>query len=162
MVRIRSLWRPNVHEKPAICGPFCTEKIIFYESRTGWLGREDSNLRMGESKSPALPLGDAPIALNGSRQDQVLPPRAARCRKVAGRFPAGSPEPHRFTVAAEVLEHFPPKWKPAFGPENAARNGKIGPIQVSGPAFASRRRFGSGGGSGLALCIGRKPAPWHT
>ena len=26
-----------------------------------WLGREDSNLRMGESKSPALPLGDAPI-----------------------------------------------------------------------------------------------------
>ena len=26
-----------------------------------WLGREESNLRMGESKSPALPLGDAPI-----------------------------------------------------------------------------------------------------
>src|SRR5579863_3828367 len=27
-----------------------------------WLGREDSNLRMAESKSAALPLGDAPIA----------------------------------------------------------------------------------------------------
>ena len=29
----------------------------------GWLGREDSNLRMVESKSTALPLGDAPIAV---------------------------------------------------------------------------------------------------
>ena len=29
--------------------------------RTDWLGREDSNLRMVESKSTALPLGDAPI-----------------------------------------------------------------------------------------------------
>lgn len=27
-----------------------------------WLGREGSNLRMGESKSPALPLGYAPTA----------------------------------------------------------------------------------------------------
>jgi hypothetical protein len=27
-----------------------------------WLGREDSNLRMVESKSTALPLGDAPIS----------------------------------------------------------------------------------------------------
>ena len=27
----------------------------------GWLGRKDSNLRMPESKSGALPLGDAPI-----------------------------------------------------------------------------------------------------
>ena len=26
-----------------------------------WLGREGSNLRMAESKSAALPLGDAPI-----------------------------------------------------------------------------------------------------
>jgi hypothetical protein len=27
---------------------------------TAWLGREDSNLRMAESKSAALPLGYAP------------------------------------------------------------------------------------------------------
>ena len=27
-----------------------------------WLGREGSNLRMAESKSAALPLGDAPTA----------------------------------------------------------------------------------------------------
>ena len=30
-----------------------------------WLGREDSNLRMAESKSAALPLGYAPNALAG-------------------------------------------------------------------------------------------------
>ena len=29
--------------------------------KTGWLGREDSNLRMAESKSAALPLGYAPL-----------------------------------------------------------------------------------------------------
>ena len=28
-----------------------------------WLGREDSNLRMAESKSAALPLGYAPIRI---------------------------------------------------------------------------------------------------
>ena len=27
-----------------------------------WLGRQDSNLRMSESKSDALPLGDAPLS----------------------------------------------------------------------------------------------------
>jgi hypothetical protein len=30
--------------------------------KTGWLGRQDSNLGMAESKSAALPLGYAPIA----------------------------------------------------------------------------------------------------
>ncbi len=32
------------------------------QSPFAWLGREDSNLRMAESKSAALPLGDAPTA----------------------------------------------------------------------------------------------------
>ena len=32
-----------------------------------WLGREDSNLRMAESKSAALPLGYAPISQRFSR-----------------------------------------------------------------------------------------------
>lgn len=32
----------------------------FGEWVTEWLGREGSNLRMAESKSAALPLGDAP------------------------------------------------------------------------------------------------------
>jgi hypothetical protein len=48
-------------EKPAIGGPFCSQRRKFSETRNAWLGREDSNLRMVESKSTALPLGDAPI-----------------------------------------------------------------------------------------------------
>jgi hypothetical protein len=36
-------------------------------SGTAWLGREDSNLRMAESKSAALPLGDAPIVRPGAK-----------------------------------------------------------------------------------------------
>src|ERR1700733_6410902 len=35
----------------------CQPKL---RSSEGWLGRKDSNLRMPESKSGALPLGDAP------------------------------------------------------------------------------------------------------
>ena len=34
---------------------------VFSRDCTAWLGREDSNLRMPESKSGALPLGYAPI-----------------------------------------------------------------------------------------------------
>ena len=51
--------------KARIWRAFLIQRRIFSETRTAWLGREDSNLRMGESKSPALPLGDAPIAPNG-------------------------------------------------------------------------------------------------
>jgi hypothetical protein len=47
--------------KARISGPFSRLFGDIAERRNGWLGREDSNLRMGESKSPALPLGDAPI-----------------------------------------------------------------------------------------------------
>jgi hypothetical protein len=45
-----------------------TVSRLFYQ-KIIWLGREDSNLRMGESKSPALPLGDAPIDLSEKRRD---------------------------------------------------------------------------------------------
>jgi hypothetical protein len=54
--------------KAGISGPISR----FFESlagrRNAWLGREDSNLRMVESKSTALPLGDAPTA--GKQQDR--------------------------------------------------------------------------------------------
>ncbi len=45
-----------------------------------WLGREDSNLRVAESKSAALPLGDAPPAplLNRSRRARQQGPCPAR------------------------------------------------------------------------------------
>src|SRR6266446_8235906 len=38
-----------------------------------WLGREDSNLRMVESKSTALPLGDAPKGRLEKRRDDRGP-----------------------------------------------------------------------------------------
>jgi hypothetical protein len=37
-----------------------TQIIMRYQWFGRWLGREDSNLRMAESKSAALPLGYAP------------------------------------------------------------------------------------------------------
>ena len=47
-----------------------------------WLGREDSNLRMTESKSVALPLGDAPCA------DGVIGPRAFHVKRDQRVIPA--------------------------------------------------------------------------
>src|ERR1700733_6829039 len=40
---------------------FSDRAEMAYRDRTGWLGRQDSNLGMAESKSAALPLGYAPI-----------------------------------------------------------------------------------------------------
>ena len=59
--RLSGIWRrpgrfrhpetfPNVR-KPAKCGPFSANRAVYANVRTGWLGREDSNLRMVESKS---------------------------------------------------------------------------------------------------------------
>ena len=47
--------------------------------RNAWLGREDSNLRMAESKSAALPLGDAPRRADHNRRG-ALPQPARSCR----------------------------------------------------------------------------------
>jgi hypothetical protein len=41
-------------EKPAIGGPFCYQRRKFSETRNAWLGREDSNLDMANSKPDAL------------------------------------------------------------------------------------------------------------
>src|SRR5919204_809614 len=46
-------------------------KQLRYQLLRPWLGREDSNLRMAESKSAALPLGYAPSG------DLLAPPRRA-------------------------------------------------------------------------------------
>jgi hypothetical protein len=59
----RGLQRLLAMRKGRVWRAFLIERKKFSENRNGWLGREDSNLRMGESKSPALPLGDAPIDL---------------------------------------------------------------------------------------------------
>jgi len=51
-----------IRKSPPLAGLSPSDRDIFSRRRTGWLGREDSNLRMVESKSTALPLGDAPIS----------------------------------------------------------------------------------------------------
>ena len=51
---------------------------------TKWLGREDSNLRMADPKSAALPLGDAPSALKSRDAEtgkQPLPVQQAAQRQ---------------------------------------------------------------------------------
>ena len=45
----------------------------FIPEKTGWLGRKGSNLRMLESKSSALPLGDAPAGAHPIAQAQPAP-----------------------------------------------------------------------------------------
>ena len=40
-----------MQESPPMCGPFSADRVIRPNARTAWLGREDSNLRMVESKS---------------------------------------------------------------------------------------------------------------
>jgi hypothetical protein len=54
--------RPQVRSGPK-CGLSRVYERATRRERTGWLGREDSNLRMAESKSAALPLGYAPIRI---------------------------------------------------------------------------------------------------
>src|SRR5437868_10855257 len=44
----------------------------YRDTRTGWLGREDSNLRLPESKSGALPLGYAPIDARAAREPHLI------------------------------------------------------------------------------------------
>jgi hypothetical protein len=55
--------------KPAVGGPFSHREGNGRQGRSGWLGREGSNLRMAESKSAALPLGYAPT---GSRERRTM------------------------------------------------------------------------------------------
>lgn len=43
--------------------PAFAETIFTRKASENWLGRKDSNLRMPESKSGALPLGYAPVRL---------------------------------------------------------------------------------------------------
>jgi hypothetical protein len=53
---------PLIHKSPLFAGLSGIFEGKVSRCWTGWLGREDSNLRMVESKSTALPLGDAPKA----------------------------------------------------------------------------------------------------
>ena len=61
-----------IYKSPLLAGIIAITKDRLPECRTAWLGREDSNLRMVESKSTALPLGDAPTDRFGKRRDVGL------------------------------------------------------------------------------------------
>ena len=63
--------------KPLTLRPFHENRRKSPQARNAWLGREDSNLRMAESKSAALPLGDAPSFAG------VAPARAIPIRRLA-------------------------------------------------------------------------------
>ena len=59
-IRDAETLRPSSN-KPANGGLLCSIEVKISRDWTWWLGRQDSNLGMAESKSAALPLGYAPI-----------------------------------------------------------------------------------------------------
>jgi hypothetical protein len=72
-----------IRKSPLLAGlSWITEEKVF-KRRTAWLGREDSNLRMVESKSTALPLGDAPTAETAERREPAANPLRPR-RSIEG------------------------------------------------------------------------------
>ena len=62
--------RAIISKRPLLAGISRIYVVTISGCFNAWLGREDSNLRMVESKSTALPLGDAPISCPGKRQDE--------------------------------------------------------------------------------------------
>jgi hypothetical protein len=81
-----SVW-PTVQTIPASSGNMGTIQqmpIPAGSLQNGWLGREGSNLRMPESKSGALPLGDAPTFLHrrAAHSSKML-----RGRSIPDKFP---------------------------------------------------------------------------
>jgi hypothetical protein len=61
-------------------------------SEINWLGREDSNLRMAESKSAALPLGYAPSRLHVLRSGgRTIPAQPVRINAAAAGAAACGP-----------------------------------------------------------------------
>ena len=71
-------WRANRRE----CRGYWERLKQPRRDRTVWLGREGSNLRMLESKSSALPLGDAPAGGGGEAPapTRIKPPGQGRKR----------------------------------------------------------------------------------
>ena len=84
---------PDTQRRYADAGRFAAN-ILILRSNMAWLGREDSNLRMAESKSAALPLGDAPSgAVIGPAPPPVKPALGAGARPAVtdgGNGPAHS------------------------------------------------------------------------
>ena len=69
--RVRQAWARLLGRIPSQAIAPLRRSMGCAQNRLVWLGREDSNLRMAESKSAALPLGDAPM-----RRSPVGPAKA--------------------------------------------------------------------------------------
>jgi hypothetical protein len=108
----------TICERPPLAGLSATIGGIFPEPQTAWLGREDSNLRMVESKSTALPLGDAPITCLESGGT------------IAARIPSGNAR------SIEGVEPFQ-QARTAIRPESAPRFCLL----IMGAFFADRAGF---------------------
>jgi hypothetical protein len=98
---------------PRECRRFSHTWKSHRRDRTGWLGRQDSNLGMAESKSAALPLGYAPKSagpyLRKRARSIARPPRVDRPSH--RRFPAGRPGGCRSFVLAAPGERIQGCWR---------------------------------------------------
>ena len=89
--------------------PMSSEKSVTHVFGTDpmnyWLGREDSNLRMAEPKSAALPLGYAPTGkLPSTRKIAGFQGRQPRRGRTCAIAPKSAPEPRgrpRFPLSPE-------------------------------------------------------------
>jgi hypothetical protein len=61
----RKFYKNNPLKNKFLRGLFCyINSIVLYSIKFNWLGWKDSNLRVPESESSALPLGYTPIKTN--------------------------------------------------------------------------------------------------
>src|SRR5215469_15672262 len=102
-VTIRSLPRPFE------LAPDTTKYFVFKVVEFVWLGREDSNLRIAESKSAALPLGYAPIGASAKLIRAKLIAKAGAGKEAPGGTPPrrlgrGEPCARRIGRAAIVKQ----------------------------------------------------------
>ena len=77
--------------------------LAFRTAAQRWLGREDSNLRMAESKSAALPLGYAPTPKCEYRR-RALPIAAPRSGDYIMRAPLRTLLKHGFQKSANGMD----------------------------------------------------------
>ena len=90
--QIRNTETPRQNKKPTNCGLSWDNEAKITRERTAWLGRQDSNLGMAESKSAALPLGYAPTRRCAADHTGGAGPVNFRRRRPARR--------HRYIIAS--------------------------------------------------------------
>ncbi len=120
-----------------------------------WLGREDSNPRIRDPKSRALPLGHAPTTLvtysgSGARSGEPLFAAASRC----SRCPPGSPgarhrEPPSVTASLDRQTH-----------PTQPRRGWLGRIRFVQPSRTTRLGLAWPGFAWPAPETGPRQPPW--